>query len=208
MTTILLVRASPRGDSFSRKLAGEVVARLQQVHPGAQLIDRDLAAAPPPHPDLAFYDAILSRDLPEAVRAETLAYSEVLIGELEAADWVVIGTPMNNFTVPSTLKAWIDYIVRIRRTFNSTPQGKLGLLKDRPLIVATASGGYAGDTPPGQPDFLTPYLTAILGCIGLKQIAFVRLEGTARGPEAVERAWLGARAWIDQRLPLPVTAAL
>jgi FMN-dependent NADH-azoreductase len=206
MTTILLVRASPRSESFSRKLAGEVVARLQQLHPGARLIDRDLAAAPPAHPDLAFYDAILSRELPEATREAMLAYSEVLIGELEAADWVVIGTPMNNFTVPSTLKAWIDYIVRIRRTFNSTPQGKVGLLRDRPVIVATASGGYAGDVPPGQPDFLTPYLTAILGCIGLKQIEFVRLEGTARGPEAVERGRAQARQAIDRLLPLPATA--
>jgi FMN-dependent NADH-azoreductase len=205
MTTILVVRASPRTESFSRKLAGEVVARLQRLHPGARLIDRDLAAAPPAHPDLAFYDAILSRELPDAAREAMLAYSEALIGELEAADWVVIGTPMNNFTVPSTLKAWIDYIVRIRRTFNSTPQGKVGLLHDRPVIVATASGGHAGDVPPGQPDFLTPYLTAILGCIGLQQVEFVRLEGTARGPEAIERAWAGARSWIDRRLPLRVT---
>jgi FMN-dependent NADH-azoreductase len=207
MTTILQIRASPRPGSLSRRLADDVVRRLLQRHPGARLIDRDLAAAPPPHPDEAFYDAILSRDLAEAERERRLAYSERLIGELEAADWVVIGTPMNNFTVPSTLKAWIDHIVRIRRTFASTPEGKKGLLRDRPVIVAIAAGGYSGDAPPAQPDFLTPYLTAILGCIGLTQVEFVRLEGTARGPEALDHAWAAARAWIDRRLPLGESVA-
>lgn len=195
MQAILLIRVSPRRESFSRLIATEIADRLRERHPGARLIDRDLAKQPPPHPDAAFYDAILSRsDAPNPV----LDYSEALIAELEQADAVVIGTPMNNFTVPSTLKAWLDHIVRIRRTFVSTPQGKQGLLRDRPVIVVTASGGYAGDAPPGQPDFLTPYLRAILGCIGLTQLDFLRLEGLARGPEAVERAVTVARAAIDQ----------
>ena len=89
------------------------------------------------------------------------ALSESLIGELEAADFVVIGTPMNNFAVPSTLKAWIDHIVRIRRTFRSTAEGKIGILQDRPVIVVSAHGGYRGERPPGQPDFLSLYLETI-----------------------------------------------
>ena len=194
MQAILLIRASPRRQSFSRLIAAEVAARLQELHPAARIMDRDLAAEPPPHPDAAFYEAILSRsDGPNPV----LDYSERLIVELEQADVVVIGTPMNNFTVPSTLKAWLDHIVRIRRTFVSTPEGKQGLLRDRPVIVVTASGGYV-DQPPGQPDFLTPYLSAILGCIGLTQLKFLRLEGLARGPEAVERAFAQARTAMDQ----------
>ena len=81
-----------------------------------------------------------------------LATSEALIGELEACDAVVIGTPMNNYTVPATLKAWIDQIVRIHRTFRSTPQGKVGLLRDRPVYVVIASGGYfTGPSPTGTP---------------------------------------------------------
>lgn len=195
MTSILLIRVSPRASSFSRLIATEVAERLQRLHPGARLVDRDLAKKPPPHPDAAFYDAILSRsDAPNPA----LDYSEALIAELKQADVVVIGTPMNNFTVPSTLKAWLDHIVRIRRTFVSTAEGKKGLLRDRPVIVVTASGGYVNDTPAGQPDFLTPYLRAILGCIGLNQVEFLRLEGLARGPEAVERALAAARAAIDQ----------
>jgi FMN-dependent NADH-azoreductase len=131
--------------------------------------------------------------------------SETLIGELEAADWVVVGTPMNNFTVPSSLKAWIDHIVRIRRTFASTPAGKVGLLRDRPVIVVSAHGGFTGDAPPGQPDFLTPYLRAILHTIGIDQVDFIRLEGLTRGPEHVERALAAARDWLDSRFPSPPT---
>ncbi len=126
--------------------------------------------------------------------------SERLITELEAADFVVIGTPMNNFTVPSTLKAWIDHIVRIRRTFRSSPEGKIGMLRDRPLIVVSAHGGYCGDIPPGQPDFLTPYLRAIFATIGIQTVAFLRLEGMSRGPDAVARSLDHARGWIEQDL--------
>ncbi len=108
---------------------------------------------------------------------------------------------MNNFTMPSTLKAWIDHIVRIRRTFRSTPAGKIGLLYDRPVIVVSAHGGYCGDTPPGQPDFLTPYLRVIFATIGIRSVEFLRLEGLARGPEAVARALDHAESWIQQRLP-------
>ena len=199
MNTILLIRVSPRPNSFSRLIATELAERLRRRHPGARLIDRDLAAAPPPHPDRAFYDAILSRDpAPNPVLDE----SERMIEELEQADVVVIGTPMNNFTVPSTLKAWLDHIVRIRRTFASTPEGKQGLLQDRPVYVVSAAGGYSGDTPPASPDFLTPYLRAILACIGLNSVAFVCMEGLARGPEAVERALGEARRQIAALLSL------
>jgi FMN-dependent NADH-azoreductase len=106
-----------------------------------------------------------------------------------------------NFTVPSTLKAWIDHIVRIRRTFHSTPDGKVGTLRDRPLIVVSVHGGYRGDRPPGQPDFLSPYLEAIFATIGIRRLAFLRLEGLSRGPEAVTLALDSARAWIKHELP-------
>jgi FMN-dependent NADH-azoreductase len=205
MTTILKILVSPRPGSHSRLIAGEIVTRLEALHPGAHIIDRDLAAEPPPHPDLALYNAILS---PEAgPEHPDFALSERYIGELEAADWVVIGTPMNNFSVPSTLKAWIDHIVRIRRTFRSTPQGKIGLLHDVPVVVVSAHGGYCGDTPPGQPDFLTPYLRAIFGTIGMPRVEFLRMQGLTRGPEALATALGEARGWIERRLPLAASDA-
>lgn len=198
MTTILQILASPRANSASRAMAREIVGRIAAARPGARIVERDLAADPPPHPDLDLYEAILSPTIDDDPR---FALSERLIAELEAADFVVIGTPMNNFTVPSTLKAWIDHIVRVRRTFRSSREGKLGVLRDRPLIVVSAHGGYCGSLPPAQPDFLTPYLRAIFETIGIRTIAFVALEGMSRGPAAVARAFDQARSWIEQGLP-------
>jgi FMN-dependent NADH-azoreductase len=197
MTTILQILASPRPQSHSRRLAQEITGRIVARKPGAQVIARDLAADPPPHPELDLYEAILS---PTADDDPRFTLSETYIGELEAADFVVIGTPVNNFTVPSTLKAWIDHIVRIRRTFRSTPEGKIGMLRDRPVIVVTAHGGYV-TIPPVQPDFLTDYVRTVFETIGVPSVEFVRLEGMSRGPEAVARALDAAQGWIAQRLP-------
>jgi len=200
MTTILQILVSPRPNSVSRLIAREMTTRLQALHSGARVIDRDLAADPPPHPDLALYNAILSPEIgPEH---PDFALSERFIGELEAADWVVIGTPMNNFTVLSTLKAWIDHIVRIRRTFRSTPEGKIGLLHDIPVIVVSAHGGYIGGTPAYQPDFLTPYLRAIFETIGMPRVEFIPMQALTRGPEPLAKALAEAREWIDRRFPL------
>lgn len=198
MITVLQILVSPRPTSFSRQIACDITARIAALRPETRILERDLAADPPPHPEIDLYEAILSQTAAEDPR---FLLSERLIGELEAADFVVIGTPMNNYTVPSTLKAWIDHIVRIRRTFRSTPEGKIGLLSDRPLVVVSAHGGYCGETPPGQPDFLTPYLSAIFATIGIHSVEFLRLEGLARGPEAVARAQDRASTWIAQRLP-------
>jgi FMN-dependent NADH-azoreductase len=88
----------------------------------------------------------------------SISQSEELIQDLEWADFVVIGTPMHNFTVPSALKAWIDHIVRVRRTFNVTTEGKVGTLRDRPVFIAVSSGGRFSGERARQPDFLTPYL--------------------------------------------------
>jgi len=197
MTTILRILVSPRPQAFSRRVAGEIVARIAGRYPGVRIMTRDLAAEPPPHPDRDLYEAILSPTPDDDPR---FALSETYIAELEAADFVVIGTPMNNFTVPSSLKAWVDHIVRIRRTFRSTPEGKVGMLRDRPLIVVSAHGGYV-TVPPIQPDFLTPYLQTVFDTIGIPSVEFVRLEGMSRGPEAVARALDAAQSWMAQRLP-------
>src|SRR6185312_6330560 len=163
MTTILQILVSPRPQAFSRRVARDIVTRIAAWHPGARIVERDLAADPPPHPNLDLYEAILSPTPDGDPRFEL---SERLIAELEVADFIVIGTPMNNFTVPSTLKAWIDHIVRIRRTFRSSPEGKIGMLRDRPLIVVSAHGGYV-TVPPVQPDHLTDYVRTIFETIGI-----------------------------------------
>ena len=198
MTTILQLTASPRPQSFSSRVAREVTARLVALHPRAEIIARDLAADPPPHPDLDLYEAILTPAV--GVDDPRFTLSERFIGELEAADFVVLGTPMNNFSVPSTVKSWIDHIVRIRRTFRSTPEGKIGLLLDRPTYVVTSHGGYMSGGY--QPDFLVPYLRAIFETIGIREVEFLCVDGMSRGPESVDRALDHARAWIDEKLPM------
>src|SRR5690606_5259582 len=106
--------------------------------------------------------------------------SEEHILEIEAADRLVIGTPMNNFTVRSVRKAWIDQIVPIQRSFAPSPTGaKGGLLTDRPMPSGIAKGGPDKGGQPRRADFLTPCLSAVLGCIGLKTLRFLPLQGTA-----------------------------
>ena len=85
-----------------------------------------------------------------------LALSDALIDELDAADFVLLSTPMHNFMVPSVLKAWLDHVVRPRRTFGLTATGKIGWLRDRPVRVLLACGGAVGEEPAGQADFATP----------------------------------------------------
>ena len=111
-----------------------------------------------------------------------------MIQQLDAADVLLIATPMHNYSVPSTLKAWIDHIVRIRVTFIGTPQGKRGVLRDRPVYIAIASGGPISGELAQQPDFLRPYLTAALGTVGLHDLHFFSVEGTAKDEVALEAA--------------------
>ena len=203
MGTILYVAASPRStDAHSRRFGAMVVDRLQAGRPQSLVVTRDLAADPLPHVSEAFSAAILS---PPIADHPDLELSEALIRELEEADCVVIATPMHNFTVPAALKAWIDHIVRIHRTFTSTPAGKVGKLPDRPIYLVVASGGWftqpAPTGAPPQPDFLTPYLRTILATIGLHTVTVFPLEGVTRGPEAVDAAFRRASAALEVVLP-------
>jgi FMN-dependent NADH-azoreductase len=202
MRSVLYVSCSPRGAaSHSLRFAEELLARLRQRHPEVAIQRRDLAADPPMPVDSGFANAVLDPASP----AEAFGASETLIRELEAADAVVIATPMHNYTVPAALKAWIDHVVRIHRTFASTPTGKVGKLADRPVFIVVASGGWFSLPLPGgvpsQPDFLTPYLRAILNTIGLHDIRIIALEGVTRGSVMLDRAVTLARQSLDELLP-------
>jgi FMN-dependent NADH-azoreductase len=112
---------------------------------------------------------------------------------------------MHNFCVPAALKAWVDQIVRIHRTFASTPGGKVGKLRDRPAWLIVASGGwFSGPSPtgtPAQPDFLTPYVRTVLSTIGIYDLNILTLEGVTRGADIAEAAIARARAALDRLLP-------
>ncbi len=207
MRSILYVTSSPRGAlSWSRRIGDEWLALLCAADPGRRVIARHLADEPPPLIDAAFSAAILAP--PASPPAPALAGSESLVQELEATDALVIATPMHNFGVPAVLKAWIDQVVRINRTFRATPAGKVGLLADRPAFLVVASGGwFSGPTltgAPAQPDFVTGYIRAVLMTIGIVSLRVVTLEGVTRGAEqAVTRAREAMRHWPVQGGPWP-----
>jgi FMN-dependent NADH-azoreductase len=202
MPTILHLVCSPKGRAAHSRFSDEVVQRLCAVYLDATVTLRDLARDPPPVPDAAFSAAVLSG---AAADDPAFAASEALIGELERCDVLVIGTPMHNYGVPAVLKAWIDQVVRIHRTFRSTPAGKVGLLRDRPVFLVVASGGWFTQASPcgapPQPDFLTSYLRAVLGTIGLTDINIITLEGMTRGDEPVASGLAAARARLAELIP-------
>ncbi|MFP3602325.1 FMN-dependent NADH-azoreductase [Paraburkholderia sp. SIMBA_053] len=183
---ILHIDCSPRRESHSRQLSSAVVDKLLAILPDVRISRRDLGHEPIPHAGADYAAALATpASLAAAGRsADVLLFAEQLIQEVEHSDVVVIGTPMNNFTVPSVLKAWIDQILRVGRTMKSIPAGKVGMLQDRPVFVAIASGGVFAGERANQPDFLTPYLTAVLGCIGLNTVHYLPLQGTAFIDEA------------------------
>lgn len=177
---ILHIDCSPRPDSHSRQLSAAIVEKILGVSQGASVSRRDLGSEPLPHTASDYATALSS---PAAIMAASssgaLDLSETLICEVEAADVIVIGTPMNNFTVPSVFKAWIDQLLRVGRTIMPTPEGKVGMLPDRPVFVGIASGGVFTGEKANQPDFLTPYLSAAFGCVGLTTLQFLAVQATA-----------------------------
>jgi FMN-dependent NADH-azoreductase len=193
---ILHVSCSPRGQAAeSYRLSQNIIGRLLRKYPDATVVERVLGGGG----DIAFIDAdyaLSQQSAADVSQAGTMARSEVLVEELERADVVVIGTPMHNLTVPAPLKAWLDHVVRARRTFNVTPAGKVGLLRDRPVFIAISSGGRFSGERARQPDFLTPYLQAVLGMIGLHDLTFFSVQGTASDPDVVAQT----RAATDQAL--------
>ncbi|MCC2636926.1 MAG: acpD [Moraxellaceae bacterium] len=187
---ILHLDAGLFGDhSVSRIVGKAVVEQLLAAHPGARVIHRDLAIAAPAH----LTGALLTTPVDQAEGA-TKAEQELtdaLIAELFAADTIVIGAPMYNFSIPTQLKAWFDRVLKAGTTFKYTETGPVGLAGGRRVIIASSRGGQYGDNSPM--DFQEPYLKALLGFIGLTDIAVVRSEGSAMGDEA-------RKAGIEQAL--------
>jgi FMN-dependent NADH-azoreductase len=196
---ILHLDCSPRGQAAeSYRISQQIIGFLLEREPAALVVRRIVGAGAISHIDASYATALGATESSSAeiTPSGSMSRSEELIVELESSDVVVIGTPMHNFTVPSALKAWIDHVVRVRRTFNITAEGYVGTLRDRPVFIAVSSGGRYSGTRTRQPDFLTPYLRAVLGTIGLHDLTFFAVEGSAGGPEAVAEA----RTRTDQAL--------
>lgn len=192
MNNVLLINASPQGHvSHAYQLGLELVATLRRQHPQLELTELDLGAAPLP-PINMDYARALTR--PTAFDAPVFDVSEALIRQLERSDMLIIATPMHNFTLPAALKLWIDYVLRIHRTFSSGPEGKVGLLADRPVYVLVGSGGFHQGARARQPDFLSPYLRHVLNSLGLFDVHFTYLQGLVAGDEEVAAVLQEARS--------------
>ncbi|MBL4720686.1 MAG: NAD(P)H-dependent oxidoreductase [Alphaproteobacteria bacterium] len=200
MKEILWLNCSARGAaSLSFQAGQKMIASLTRQSPGAHVNRRDLATDAIPFIDAA-YTAHMYLDETAARDEPSLQVSEALIKELMRADILVVSTPMHNFTVPAPLKAWIDQVLRINRTFVRTPRGKEGLLTDKPsYILVSAGGGVLGEDA-GQPDFLTPYLHAVLKTIGLTDVSFFYLEKMAGGAPPPQEVFDALQLEISERL--------
>jgi FMN-dependent NADH-azoreductase len=197
MSTILFLNSSVSSHtSVSRLLVEEAVSRLLEAEPGATVVHRDLGAAPIPHlttTNLAGVRGVPTTDAELAARA----LSDQLIAELRTADTIVIGAPVYNFSIPTGLRAWFDYVLRAGETFSYSEAGPRGLLGGKRVIVIESRGGLYSEGPAQAIDFQEPYLRHLLGFMGLADVAFIRAERIGFGPDAREAALIGAKEKIS-----------
>jgi FMN-dependent NADH-azoreductase len=183
--------------SASRALSAEIVARQIALHPDIQVTYRDLAADAALHLSSAHLAAWQGGAVEDSALGVDLAKGGVYLEGLFAADIIVIGAPMYNFSIPSQLKAWIDRVVVAGKTFRYGANGAEGLLKNKKVFIASSRGSvYVTGSPAAALEHHESYLTGVLSFIGLTDITIVRAEGLGLGAEAKEAAMLKARANI------------
>lgn len=185
---LLHIDSSALGEhSVSRELSAALAAGWKRRNPDLAVVYRDLAAAPLPHWS----------------PAADAAANEAVLDEFLSADVIVIGAPMYNFSIPSSLKAWIDRVMVAGRTFRYTEKGPEGLAGGKKIIVASSRGGFYGDdSGRAHLDFQEDYLRQVFGFIGITDVEFVRAEGIGLGPDQRAQALTRAHASIADRLPL------
>jgi FMN-dependent NADH-azoreductase len=196
MKTLLRLDASIRnGQSCSKALSAHFLDRWQELYPGSRIISRDLAVEAPPHVTAEVADAFFAAEGDK----ELLAMSEQLIAEWLQSDTILISTPMYNFSIPSALKAYIDHIVRVNRTFAYDETGRIkGLLQGKEVIVIVVRGGFY-DVTGGEPDFHFRYLESILRFMGIDRIRKFSVQGSAT-PDHLKTVMPVVEAEIDQYL--------
>ena len=196
MSNVLILESSARQqDSFSRQLTRQFVSQWQAAHPTDQVTVRDLALNPVPHLDANLLGGWMK---PEAQRSAdehaSLKRSDELTDELLAADVLVLAAPMYNFAIPSTLKAWLDHVLRAGVTFKYTETGPQGLLTGKKAYVLTARGGlYAGSTS----DHQEPYLRQVMAFVGIHDVTFIHAEGMNLGGDFQEKGLNQAKARLS-----------
>ena len=198
MSQILLITSSPRLESYSTKVARSLADQLASRVPNSTVTVRDLTREPLPHIDDSFaMGRALPADKLTPKQKDALALSDKLLKELFASDTIVIAAGMINFGIPSSLKAYVDYITRPGVTFNYTDKGPQGLIKGKKVYLVVARGGVYSEGPMQQFNFQDTYLRAALTFMGVNDIELIAIEGVAFGPEAADRAVGAALAKVS-----------
>lgn len=198
MKKILNVISSPRGAaSYSIQLAEAVIGRLQETYPYSTVTTVNLVEKHFPHLEEAHIAGFFTPpEQQTGQHKEVLRHSDEALKDILEVDILVIGAPMYNFTIHSSLKAWIDHIVRAGKTFSYSEKGVEGLLKGKKVYLVEATGGVYSEGPGKEKDFVEPYLRMVLGFIGLTDVTTLRVEGTAIPgirEHAMEKAVAGIR---------------
>jgi FMN-dependent NADH-azoreductase len=203
MTNVLIIDSAATGAaSVSRKLTREAGETLQRRDPAVRIVHRDIGAAPVPHLTEKSVPAIRAGIVENDEARQALALSDELIAELQDANLIIIGAPMYNFGMPSTLKAWFDHVLRARVTFRYTEAGPEGLLKGKKAIVVETRAGLYSEGPGAAMDSQEPHIRTLLGFVGIEDVTFVRAEKLAFGAEIADSAVAEAGERIVTELPL------
>lgn len=176
---ILHLISSPRGGaSASLQLGNAIVEKLEAANANSSVKTHNLAATPFPHlEEVHLHSFFTPAENHTTEQKEAIKHSDDAIAEVEEADAIVIGAPLYNFNIPSTLKAWIDHLARADKTFKYSEAGPEGLIKGKKVYVAISSGAVYSEGPYKAYDFIEPYLRGVLGFLGMTDITFYRAEG-------------------------------
>jgi len=206
MKTLLKIQSSIFSNGGqSSQLAERFIAAWRASNPGSKVIVRDLAKEPVPHLDAGRFGAFLAKPEERTPEQQTVVdYSDTLIDELKRADVIVIGLPMYNFGLPSTLKAYFDHVARAGVTFRYTEKGPVGLLTGKKVCVFAARGGLYAGTPN---ETQTPFIRTFLAFLGMDDVEFVYAEGLAISEASKQQGIARAQAHIEALVePEPVAA--
>ena len=202
---LLQVDASVLGtNSVSRQLTADIVAEWRRAHPDTTVDYLDLAVDTPNHFDANALGIKVAVAEPTEAQKRENAVSEKLVSQFLAADVIVVGAPLYNFSIPTQLKAWIDRIAQAGRTFKYTEKGPVGLAGGKTVIVASGRGGIYSTTEGARAmEHQESYLSVVLGFLGITDVRFVRAEGVGMGPDAKALAFANADKDIAAQTAVP-----
>ncbi len=179
MKRLLHLISSIQGQSsYSLKLGQAVVEKIMAKYPGSSVEEVNLNELDLPHLNPRILQSMFTPgEQLTAEDRESLRYSDEAVSQLMAADIIVIGKPLYNFTIHTALKAWLDLITRAGITFSYNEHGPIGLVEGKQVYVAMSSGGVYSEGPGQQNDFVAPYLKSFLGFLGMTELKVFRAEG-------------------------------